>query len=185
MRLSLKQVIDLHRREGQGQLSLDIKGHVDFIVRNEDGSIDQVVSKTNLTTELWLPSWLARASDMRYLRVFILPDDGGEMHPLKTAGRHRYPQNYEVYSYPEDGAGANKMTVNSSTKTWSFPAIFGQPSSNRSFRYIGLRTSRAQDTDGNARSANFIYAMTKLTSDISQATTQTLEAVYRISFTRV
>lgn len=182
MKLTLDQVLDLHRKEGKGSFSVKVNGHVDLIVRNLDGSVDQAASKSNLTTSLWNDNWhfndgasvgsLAPTG----LHVFILPDDGGEMNPYKTAGRHLYPDNYEVFA---------DASINTATKTWTWTAVFNQPSVNRSFRYIGLRTRYyAQPTNGNARTPAGIYAMTRMTSDITQTSVQTLEVVYRVSFTR-
>jgi hypothetical protein len=182
MRLSLNQVLDLHRSEGQSQMALRLDGHVDLIVRNDDGTVDQAASKSNLTTELWLDNWHYYGVDLRYMYLFILPDDGGEMHPLKTAGRHLYPDNYEVSLGPDQ----SNISINNATRTWTFTAVFGQPSSNRSFRYLGLRArNNPAGIDGNAKNENFIFAMTRMTSDVTQTTTQTLEVVYRVSFTRV
>jgi hypothetical protein len=180
MNLSLGQLLDLHRLEGKGSFSVKPQGHVDLVIRNADGSVDQAASKSNLTTSLWNDNWhftdVFSGQQPSTAYVFILPDDGDDMNPYKTAGRHLYPNNYEVSSI---------ASINTSTKTWTWTAVFNQPSANRTFRYIGLRTRLGvQDTNGNARTAGGIYAMTKMTSDITQTSVQTLEVVYRVSFTR-
>lgn len=180
MKLTLDQVLDLHRKEGKGSFSVKVSGHVDLIVRNLDGSVDQAASKSNLATSLWNDNWHFSDYFSQYIPAtaytFILPDDGGEMNPYKTAGRHLYPNNYEVFT---------TASINTATKTWTWTAVFNQPSADRTFRYIGLGTRiGAQATSGNFRGPAGIYAMTKMTSNITQTSVQTLEVVYRVSFTR-
>jgi len=178
--LSLGQLLELHRLEGRGSFSIKPHGHVDIVVRNADGSVDQAMSKSNLTTSLWNDNWHfsygSTYEDLTSMYVIILPEDGDDMNPYKTMGRHLYPNNYEVFT---------TASVNTSTKTYTYTVAFGQPSSDRTVRYVGLRTSiAAQRTSGAARFADGIFAMTKLTSDITQTSSQTLEVVYRVSFTR-
>lgn len=181
MKLSLSQLKDLHREQGRRPLGIAVKGHIDLVVRNEDGSIDQIVSKDNLATSLWNDVWLFGFQDLRSLNLFILPDDNGTMNQFKTAGRHLYSGQYEVNS---------SASVNTSTSTWTYTGVLGSPTgipagTARSVRYIGLKTSNPEGTESNTRYAQYIFAMTRMTSDITQSTTQTLEIVYRVSFSRV
>lgn len=181
MKLSLRQLKELHKEQGRQPLNVAVKGHVDAIVRNSDGSVDQLVSKDNLATSLWNDAWMIREQNLRYLDLLILPDDNGVMTPYKTAGRHLYSGQYEVDCY---------ASVDGATSTWTYTGVFPAPTgipagTSRSVRYIGLKTSNNQGTDNTARYAQYIFAMTRMTSDITQSTTQTLEVVYRVSFSRV
>lgn len=179
MKLSLSDLKKIHAEDGRRPLSIKMQGHVDLIVRNPDGSIDQAVSKTNLATSLWdgvqvLSPW--SVSNQRSLfNLFILPNDNGEMTPYKTAARHLYQNNYEV---------AVDASVNTATSTWTWTAVFSAPSQDRTFRYVGLKARNTIGTDNTGRSVTYIYAMTKMTADITQSTVQTLEVVYRVSFSR-
>lgn len=175
MKLSLSQLKKMHENNGRRPIAVKVTGHVDVIVRNLDGEVDQAASKKNLTTDMWNDIWSFGPVDLRNMNVFILPDDGGDVHKYKTAGRHLYQDNYEVYAY---------AALNSSTDTWTWTAVFNPPAANRVFRYIGLKSNAGIGTDSVGRSVTNIYAMTKMTSDISQSTIQTLEIVYRVSFSR-
>lgn len=180
MKLTLDQVLDLHRKEGKGSFSVKVSGHVDLIVRNPDGSVDQAASKSNLTTSLWSDNWHYADSLSglipTVMNVIILPDDDGEMNPYKTVGRHMYSSNYEVNA---------TASINTTTDTWTWTVVFNQPSVNRTISYIGLRTRTESQVATNSRLAGGIFAMTKMTSPITQTTVQTLEVVYRVSFTRI
>lgn len=173
MKLTLQQIKELHKAEGCNPLSVEVHGHVDLIIKNADGSVDQVVSKPNLATHMWNDWWHSRVN-LRQLRVFIAPEDNGDVHILKTFTRHLYPENYEVDVY---------SSLNSTTNTWTYTAVFSPPSSNRTIRYIGLHGGGIGG-DNTARAVQCIFAMTKLTSNILQTTSQTLEVVYRVSFSR-
>ena len=173
MRLTLQQIKDLHKAEGCDPLSISVHGHVDLVVRNADGSIDQVMSKPNLATHLWNDFWHAQPN-LRNLNVFILPEDNGDVHPLRTTARHLYPENYEVSA---------SSSLNSTTNTWTYTVVFNPPSSNRTIRYIGLKGGQIAG-ENTARNVQCIFAMTRLTSNILQTTSQTLEVVYRVSFSR-
>lgn len=173
-RLSLTELKKAHADHGRMPLSVKVDGHVDLVVKNEDGSVDQAVSKSNLTTQLWPLSWQRyNGPNLRSLTMFIAPDDNGQMETYKTMIRHLYPENYAV---------SVTATLNATTETWTYTGVFGLPSLNRVFRYVGLCSN--VPTEGTARAAGGIFAMTRMTSDISQTTTQTLEVVYRVSFSR-
>lgn len=176
MKLSLSELKKLYETEGRRPFAVKVDGHVDLVVRNADGTVDQAVSKPNLATSLWNDRWSYGGVNLRNMYLCILPDDNGDMDPYKTAGRHLYPNNYEV---------AVTASVNSSTSTWTYTGVLGTPSADRTFRYVGLRHNAAAVTDSTARAASFIYAMTRMTTNISQTTSQTLEVVYRVSFSRV
>lgn len=176
MKLSLTEMKKLYAASGRRPLAIKVNGHVDAIVRNEDGSVDQAISKSNLATDLWNERFMWPSVDLRNMYVFILPDDNGNPEPFRTAARHVYSNAYDAYV---------TASVNTSTSTWTWTAVLGTPSVNRVFRYIGLRTGdQGQHGDASMRAASYIYNLTKMTSDISQTTSQTLEVVYRVSFTR-
>lgn len=178
LKLSLSELRKLHANSGRRPLAITPQGHVDVLVRNADGSVDQAESKSNLATGLWdavSSSIDPYANQRTQHNLFILPNDNGEMNVYRTAARHLYPENYEV---------AVDASVNTTTATWTWTAVFSAPSQNRVFRYVGLKDRSSIGGDNVGRSVTYIYAMTKLTADISQSTTQTLEVVYRVSFSR-
>lgn len=176
MKLSLSDLKKLYADKVNRPVRLHVEGHVDLVVRNSDGSVDQAISKPNLAMDsMWNDIYALSWIDTRTQRMFILPDDNCSMNIYRTCGRHVYSNNYEV---------SVAASFSSTTLTMTWTAVFSQPSGNRTFRYIGMRWNSAAGTQDNGRSSSYIMAMSKLTSNVSQTTSQTLEAVYRVSFSR-
>ena len=130
MKLTLAELKKLHEMDGRDQLGIKVDGQVEIIVRNEDGSVDQVFNKKNLATSLWNDYWMFYWPDLRNLNIFILPNDNYEMNGYRTSARHNYTNNYEVNVW---------ASVNSSTDTWTYTGVLGAPSAARAIRYIGLK----------------------------------------------
>lgn len=152
-----------------------IKGIVDVVLRNEDGSIAQHAHQENMITDLFRMEFTINDLLLDTQYVFI-HENNEVMHHKRTAMRTVLPGTF-VMSTTASKDGPNRL--------WTFSVVFAVPPVNRTFQTVGL----CETTDPNGYTNVFpgpqnITAATVLGSPITQLTTQTLEVTYRLAFQR-
>ncbi len=113
--------------------------------------------------------------ELRY--VFVANDDGHVMDRWKSV---------LPYNYTTDSSQGNTRALDSANLIWTFQTTFGAPAANRTFRYVGLSLSdftTAPAPNYHQLNCN-VVAATRLTSQLTQTTTQTLEVTYRLAWQR-
>lgn len=177
--LSLSELAALHQQIRPNLKGRKFVGEVEVRVVNEDGTIDQVVKKKNAATR-WLNMWWAFNDRLdTTMEVFVATDDGHDMHPWKSV----IPGNHT-----SDSDLADVRSLDSANLIWTFQTTFSAPTVDRVFRYVGLKYQSADNNAGT--SPNYIQlhpnviAATRLTANLTQTTTQTLEITYRLAWQR-
>lgn len=175
-RLTLSQLAEMHFHHRPTRKTFRREGVVEVLLRNDDGSVDEVVKQKNAETRWLQILYVYPGRDERNHEVFIANDDGWPMHPWKSV----LPSNYST-----DSDQVAFRTLDSTNLVWTFQTTFSAPAADRTFRYVGLKYKDADSgLSGTARLNPNVIAATRLTSSLTQTTTQTLEITYRISWQR-
>jgi hypothetical protein len=152
-------------------LGVRIKGFIDAVCRNDDGSVGWEVHQPNLITDLgrrlWSFQWFGSTA-----QIFIC---GVAETPL--ASRCALIDSNLSTAYATGATPTNDSNTN--TKSWSF--TFATPGSNRTVAAIGV----AYPTPAANFGAINIMAYSLLTPPKTQSTSQTLELSYRLTMTPV
>ena len=151
-----------------GRVVDNIVGHVEWTLRNEDGSIAEQGSGKNVFTR-WGKRCLA--SGMFPTKLFILADER-DTDPLW--GNH-----FMADLLTPTFVKVNEFANDVSTLTRTFTSVFGLPSATRTIRKLALGYSNAVDI-GNG-SGTMLATHIVLTTPIVQATSQTFEVAYRLT----
>jgi hypothetical protein len=149
----------------------------------EAGPVTQQVAQHNLITRefyqmLWFENY-GNPTNYGECTIFIGNDDTG-VHELKGVAE----------TTMNGTANANVTAVkNTVSKYYTYTSTFSAPTSNRVIRQVGLRAMYNAGWYGNAYNSNFrsqiVCSMTKLSSEITQKTSETFEVVYKYQFSEV
>lgn len=176
--LSLSELYRLQQQIRDHKLGITFRGEAEVKIFNADGSLDQAVKQKNAETPFLRALFNFQDQARTTMIVFIANDDGWPMDRWKSF----IPHNYTTDSHQADG-----RSLDSANLIWTFQTTFAAPAVNRTFRYVGLSASDW----GPAPSPHYfiknnnVYAATRLTSQLTQTTTQTLEVTYRLAWQRV
>lgn len=178
--LTLSELARLHQQIRPKLMTMGFVGEVEAKLVNADGSVDQVVKQKNAATT-WLNKLWQVANDRNEtsMEVAIANDDGWPMHPWKSL---------LVNNYTTDSQQVDDRSLDSANLIWTFQTTFSAPAADRIFRYVALGF---QASDAAVASSPYytqhlynIIAATRLTAQLTQTTTQTLEITYRLAWQR-
>jgi hypothetical protein len=176
-RLTLSQLADLHQRIRPKKMGIKVEGEIEARIINADGSVDQVVKQSNLSTDYLKIRWMFNNQVVTTMYVFIANDDGWPMHEWKSV----IPGNHTT-----DSTRGDVRSLDSANLIWTFQTTFPAPLVDRVFRYVGLKDQEAAAAITPVWTINNpgVYAATRLTAELTQTTTQTLEITYRLAWQR-
>jgi hypothetical protein len=152
-----------------------VRGIVDVVLRNPDGSIADHVHKENMVTDLYRMEFVFRDYIMDTQYLFI-HENNRPMHIKRTAMRTVMPGTFDM-SVTASKDGPNRL--------WTYSTVFAAPPSNRTFQTVGLSEYHETGAYTNVHPGpKAILAATVLGAPLTQLTTQTLEVTYRLAFQR-
>ena len=177
--LSLSELAALHQQIRPNLKGRAFVGEVEARIVNADGGVDQVVKQKNMSTGWLNISWGFNDRNDTVMEVFVASDDGWPMHPWKSVipGCHS-----------SDSDLGDTRALDSANLIWTFQTTFGAPAVDRVFRYVGLKYQSAASGAGVApywhQMHPNVIAATRLTANLTQTTSQTLEITYRLAWQR-
>lgn len=175
MRLSLAEVVGIHRARGLPALNTKVDGIVDMIVREQDtGRVVQHLHQKNMVTEAFRQYWFTLSSMAGGNVGIWLSELSDTWNAFRTLERF-----YLLGTVFQ----TTSLTTTPSTLTWLYQTTFSAPSGTRTINSIGLGRSTTAPT-GNAKVVSGIMAATILGTPIVQTNTQTLEVNYRLLLSR-
>lgn len=161
----------------KGQLTLpDIKGTVDAVLRDADGSILQHVHQHNMITEYLRSLFLPNGNITHHQQYVFINETTEAMHVKRNAMRTTLPGTWAMASTPSlDGAG----------RIWTYQVVFAVPPAQRTIRMIGLTRNISTNGYTNVKCGpTGIVAATLLSTPIVQPPSATLEVSYRLAIQR-
>jgi len=181
---TLAQVMDANRAHGWHPMAPVMHDNqIEIYLRDvASGTLQGHVKAKNMATRVFnnlLCFAIHYGTDFQVNGGFIVvSNDLTAMHALKTVIRSTYPGTM---------AATASLAINNVAKTWTFSGTFAAPASNRTFQFVGITSQHGTEyvPSTNNRNIGPLLCGTRLTSPLIQTTTQTLEIVYRIAFTRV
>jgi len=175
--VTLSKTLEVNRRDGLLSWLPRLYGEVSITVRDvKTDKIVQQIKQKNLITRTY---WERRTYYGYVLSTpnILVSNDDDQMFFRKTIIRNTFSSIGSKVS--------NTIEVNNTSKTWTFRVNYDTPpTTDRTIYWVGLG-DYGEGVLGNCRSSQWILAGTKLSSAITQTTSQTLAIVYRIALVRV
>ena len=176
-RLSLGDIRAIHRQQGALSFIPKITGYVQATKRDiNTGEITGSIAEHNLVTsapfDWWAEEWDRRLYINRYIFISNEVDQPDSWKSI-------YYNTYQDVSKLIDTAGA----INTASLYWTFQVTFSAPTApGRTIRNIGICAENDDIAYLNARMAVGVFCVARLTSDLFQSNTESLEVVYRLTF---
>lgn len=156
---------------------LSVNGLVDMVIRNDDGTIAAHEHIHNMHTDI-------------FRQQFVLSNSGffGSSDTHIFINENTEPMSYRksfwVTALPGVVAQTVPWSIDGVSRLWTASTVFGNPPSNRTFRTIGIGRGGEGPYGAITRAQHVTFAATVLSQSYTQLTTQTLEIVYRLAFSR-
>lgn len=153
-----------------------IRGMVDAVLKDADGTIVQHLHQPNLITEYMRLLFVPNTDFNHHLMYLFINENTEPAHPARTSLRTTLP-----------GTWAQNVTpsLNGPARIWTYQTVFAAPPAQRTIGTIGLTRGIASGGFTNVKGGpSSVCAMTVLSTPIVQTTAQTLEVSYRLAFQR-
>lgn len=156
---------------------LSVTGLVDMVIRNGDGTIAAHEHVHNMHTDIFRQQFvLSNTGYFNNYEVGIFINENTQ--PMT------YRRSFFNTSLPGTTGQAVVWSFDGVNRLWTTSTVFSNPPSNRTFRTIGIYRGGLPAHGGVTGSNHVVFAATVLSQAYTQLTTQTLEVVYRLAFSR-
>jgi hypothetical protein len=179
-RQSLRDVIT-----GSGHKPMSVKGFVDVVVRNEDGSVADHRHQRNIVLESFRPmlgffsienSTSFQATAFGDNQWIFIHENNQPINRHNSFWRSTTPGTVVLaLTWTRDGAN----------RIWSTSGVIASGQPTRTIQTIGISVNQSTSTGGGV-TANIgrVWSATVLSSPVTQLNTQSLEITYRYAFSR-